>query len=197
MWLVLCTSRLTLFPSQRSSITSVEWSPYESSMLATSGADNQVILEGENMCVHACVTERVRGWQRSKCERVYVCDAGMLCESERATLLTLCLLALIPSLICSSSPLLTSPLLTTPDKPQPGVLLGPCAPTDYCSVTLSPSHSYYIIVFYSVVCCFVSSTLPTNTTPPPHQVCCWDLALERDPEEEAALAPEGNAMLQV
>jgi hypothetical protein len=29
------------------------------------------------------------------------------------------------------------------------------------------------------------------------QVCCWDLALERDPEEEAALAPEGNAMLQV
>jgi hypothetical protein len=28
-------------------------------------------------------------------------------------------------------------------------------------------------------------------------VCCWDLALERDPEEEAALAPEGNAMLQV
>jgi len=29
------------------------------------------------------------------------------------------------------------------------------------------------------------------------QVCCWDLALERDPEEEAALAPEGNALLQV
>jgi ribosome assembly protein RRB1 len=28
------------------------------------------------------------------------------------------------------------------------------------------------------------------------QVCCWDLALERDPEEEAALAPEGNAALQ-
>lgn len=28
-------------------------------------------------------------------------------------------------------------------------------------------------------------------------MCCWDLALERDPEEEAALAPEGNAMLQV
>lgn len=24
----------------------------------------------------------------------------------------------------------------------------------------------------------------------------WDLALERDPEEEAALAPEGNATLQ-
>ena len=24
----------------------------------------------------------------------------------------------------------------------------------------------------------------------------WDLALERDPEEEAALAPEGNAQLQ-
>ncbi len=23
----------------------------------------------------------------------------------------------------------------------------------------------------------------------------WDLALERDPEEEAALAPEGNAMV--
>ncbi len=27
-----------------------------------------------------------------------------------------------------------------------------------------------------------------------NQVAVWDLALERDPEEEAALAPEGNAV---
>jgi hypothetical protein len=45
--------------------------------------------------------------------------------------------------------------------------------------------------------------LPPAPLPPPPlppkriQVCCWDLALERDPEEEAALAPEGNALLQV
>ena len=27
-----------------------------------------------------------------------------------------------------------------------------------------------------------------------NQLAVWDLALERDPEEEAALAPEGNAL---
>jgi ribosome assembly protein RRB1 len=30
-----------------------------------------------------------------------------------------------------------------------------------------------------------------------HSLAVWDLALERDPEEEAALAPEGNAVPQV
>jgi ribosome assembly protein RRB1 len=28
------------------------------------------------------------------------------------------------------------------------------------------------------------------------QIAVWDLALERDPEEEQALAPEGNAVAQ-
>ena len=35
------------------------------------------------------------------------------------------------------------------------------------------------------------------TTGADNAVAVWDLALERDPEEEQALAPEGNAMLQV
>lgn len=34
------------------------------------------------------------------------------------------------------------------------------------------------------------------TTGGDNQALVWDLALERDPEEEAALAPEGNAQLQ-
>lgn len=41
---------------------------------------------------------------------------------------------------------------------------------------------------------YESSMLATSGAD--NQVCCWDLALERDPEEEAALAPEGNALLQ-
>ena len=35
---------MSQFNFHKESVTSVEWSPYESSMLATSGADNQVCL---------------------------------------------------------------------------------------------------------------------------------------------------------
>lgn len=66
---------------------------------------------------------------------------------------------------------------------------------------LSLGHGSMLLTMLLYVSVFFVAIFPCHVTPlsiflPAMQALVWDLALERDPEEEAALAPEGNASLQ-